>query len=440
MTRQEALCRELAAGKGWPVAKVYSDNDLSAYSGKRRPAYEEMLADLEARAIDAVLVVDQDRLTRHPAELESFIALADRLGVALANVSGDIDLSTSDGRFRARILGAVARQESEKKSERLKRQRDQHARLGLAHGGIRRFGYRPVRENGAAVLELVEAEAALIREATSRFLAGESLSQIALDWNRQKIPTVTGSTWRVTTLRTLLTGPHLAGLRVHRGEIVGNANWPAVLDRETWERVGAVLGDPRRAQKGRPAAHLLTGLVKCGKCGASVYSGRRPDGSRRYTCNFEAGRGCGRISVVAEPLEAHVSAYVLSALDSPQMAEALASAPDVDRSAVARQIEEDEGRLEALARDHYAEGIISKREYLAARESIEARLAGSRRQIVTATPATLPAGEDVRKLWASADVSTRRAIIALVVESVVIGPGTPGRKAFDPTRVTVNRL
>lgn len=96
------------------MAEVYVDNDLSAYSGKLRPAYERLLADLLAGLRDAVLVVDQDRLTRHPAELEGFIDLADRHGIALANVSGDVDLGTSDGRFRARIMGAVARQESER--------------------------------------------------------------------------------------------------------------------------------------------------------------------------------------------------------------------------------------------------------------------------------------------------------------------------------------
>src|SRR5690606_34296832 len=75
VARQEEMCRKLAAEKGWPVVDVYVDNDLSAYSGSRRPAYERMLADLESGAIDAVLVVDQDRLTRRPSELEAFIEL-----------------------------------------------------------------------------------------------------------------------------------------------------------------------------------------------------------------------------------------------------------------------------------------------------------------------------------------------------------------------------
>ncbi len=234
------------------MAGVYTDNDLSAFSGAARPAYDRMVADLEAGVVDAVLVVDQDRLTRHPRELEEFIIMADRLGVLLANVSGEIDLGTSDGRFRARIMGAVARQESEKKSERLKRQRDQQARMGLATGGRRRFGYRHARDaNGRATLAVIEEEAALVREAAVRFLGGESLRRIASDFNRGGISTVTGAPWRVTTLTTLLAGPQVAGLRVHRGEIIGEAAWDAILDRTTWEQIRAKLGDPRRTRTGR---------------------------------------------------------------------------------------------------------------------------------------------------------------------------------------------
>ncbi|MDQ4130371.1 MAG: recombinase family protein, partial [Actinomycetota bacterium] len=151
--RQVELCEKLSSDKGWPVAQVYTDNDVSAYSGKKRLDYERMLKDLEAGLVDAVVCVDTDRLTRRPAELEAFIELADRLKVPLANVSGDTDLSTSDGRFKARIMGAVARQESEKKSERLRRQREQLAHKGLPHPGRRSFGFeegrKEVRESEA---------------------------------------------------------------------------------------------------------------------------------------------------------------------------------------------------------------------------------------------------------------------------------------------------
>ncbi len=46
--RQENECRALAERLGWRVIEVFGDNDLSAFSGRRRPAYERMLHDIEA--------------------------------------------------------------------------------------------------------------------------------------------------------------------------------------------------------------------------------------------------------------------------------------------------------------------------------------------------------------------------------------------------------
>ena len=68
--RQLADCRKLAETLGWPVADEYVDNDVSAYSGKPRPQYRRMLADIEGATIDAVLVYHPDRLTRQNKELE----------------------------------------------------------------------------------------------------------------------------------------------------------------------------------------------------------------------------------------------------------------------------------------------------------------------------------------------------------------------------------
>src|SRR5450631_4777956 len=81
VTRQLQDCRKLAADRGWPVGAEYVDNDVSAYSGRPRPQYERMLADLVAGQRDAVIVYNLDRLHRRPVELEDFVALCERAGV-----------------------------------------------------------------------------------------------------------------------------------------------------------------------------------------------------------------------------------------------------------------------------------------------------------------------------------------------------------------------
>src|ERR671910_2449931 len=134
--RQETDCRALAERLGWEIIAVHADNDLSAYSGKPRPGYRALLADLRAGVADAVLVWHTDRLHRSPAELEEYIGVCEPRGVPTMTVkAGPIDLATPAGRMVARQLGAVGRYESEHKSERIKRKMAQKAENGEWLGG-----------------------------------------------------------------------------------------------------------------------------------------------------------------------------------------------------------------------------------------------------------------------------------------------------------------
>src|SRR3954447_6457093 len=129
VARQREDCVALCTAKGWTPAE-YVDNDVSASSAKKRPAYERMLADIRDGRIGAVVAWDLDRLHRRPIELERFMDLADAHRLALATVSGDVDLSTAQGRLTARLKGAVARHEIEHKSDRQKRAARQKASRG----------------------------------------------------------------------------------------------------------------------------------------------------------------------------------------------------------------------------------------------------------------------------------------------------------------------
>src|SRR5207245_2007510 len=122
--------RELAKRKGWHIGRVYVDNDISAFSGKRRPQYERMVADVKAGTIDGIVTYHIDRLVRRPIELEQFLQVCEDAKLsALATCEGDIDLGSRDGQFMARVVGAVARKESDDKSRRL---RSKHAELAAA--------------------------------------------------------------------------------------------------------------------------------------------------------------------------------------------------------------------------------------------------------------------------------------------------------------------
>lgn len=206
-------CRKLADSLGCSVAEEYVDNDLSAYSGKRRPGYERMLADLRDGERDAVIVYHVDRLTRRPIELEQFLEALDAAKVRQVRfVVGDTDLNTGDGLLVVRMLAAVAANESATKSRRVRRKMEQNAAAGLPHGGwVRAYGFAEDK------VTVIESEAVVIRQLAERYLAGESLRSLAAWLEDNGIRSVVGKPWRSPTVRTLLRPGRIAGLREHRG-------------------------------------------------------------------------------------------------------------------------------------------------------------------------------------------------------------------------------
>ena len=99
-----------------------------------------MLADIREGRLGAVVVWDLDRLHRRPIELEAFMALADEKHLALATVSGDVDLSTAQGRLVARLKGSVAAHEGEHRKARQLRATRQPPNAGVPNW-TRAFGY-----------------------------------------------------------------------------------------------------------------------------------------------------------------------------------------------------------------------------------------------------------------------------------------------------------
>src|SRR5450759_1156591 len=123
VSRQLSACRELCDAKGWTVAQVLTDNDISATTGKRRPGFETLLTSNPRR----IVVWHVDRLVRLSKELERVIDL----GVNVYAVkSGHIDLSNPAGRAVAKTITAWAQYEGEQKATRQVASNIQRAQRG----------------------------------------------------------------------------------------------------------------------------------------------------------------------------------------------------------------------------------------------------------------------------------------------------------------------
>lgn len=445
--RQEADCRAVAKRKGWTVTATYTDDDVSAYSGRPRPAWNRLREDIEAGAVDALVAWHIDRLTRSPRELEDVIDFAERQGLELATATGDVDLGNPTGRLVARMLGAAARHESEHKSERQLRERRQNAERGLLSGGGHRpFGY------AADGVTVVEDEAEVIREMARRILAGESQMSVCRDIAARGVLTPLGKRWTPTVLRRLLASARISGRREHSpkaawngttrpllGEIVADAVWPAIISVEDSDRLRRVLSDPAR-RKYSPASgrkYLLSGVLQCGLCGNGLVGCPR-EGVPRYICHRMPGTSrCGGVATNAARTDELVRDMVLVALDSAETREALARRDDIDPELVAAIARDEEALVDLAAEKD--DGVIARGEYLARRGRIEKRLQANRTKLARAThaqPLDAFVGssyDEMRERWDAMNTSQRRATVGTVLDRVVVNTADPRRK-WDPAR------
>jgi site-specific DNA recombinase len=436
ISRQLADCERLAKRRGWTVVERYVDSDISAYSGKRRPEYLRMLDDVDAGTVQAVLVYHADRLHRHPRELEDFIDLCQRTKTKIATVSGDLDLSTHEGQLLARITGAVARKESDDKSRRIRRKHEELAVAGkVSGGGTRPYGYdadkRTIRPD----------EAAVVRDCARGVLAGDSLRSICSDLNERGVSTVTGKPWTSQTLRRMLMSPRISGQREHRGEIVAKAEWPAIITPRQTQRLQAKLGDPERRTNRASRRYLLTRLLRCSHCRGTLVARPRDDGRRRYVCASGPGfGGCGKTTVIADPVEQFIAEAVLHRLETPRLPEARKRTPsDAKGAEWQTEIEARQGQLDELA-TLWAEGEITRGEWMKARTPIEQRLTTAKKKLaaLNRTAVLLPFIEDaklLREQWQTMTLSRQHQIVAATLQHIEVRPALRGRNRFDESRL-----
>lgn len=428
--RQVADARALACARGWSVAQVYEDVDLSAYKRVPRPEYERMLGDLRDGAITHVVVWKLDRLVRHPAEFERFWEVCEKAGGKLVSVNEPIDTSNELGLVIVRILIAFARLESATIATRIRSKQREIAAEGRHHGGGRRaYGL------SADWRAIVPEEAAFIRDAAQRLLAGESLRGVVRDLTEKGMRASNGKPWRAANFRHMLTKERLSGSvdGVHGGI-------PAILDEDTHRRLILLLSDKRRLlHSGSARTHLLSGLLRCGLCGGPMYAHRAPNGKRyNYACAKHAG-GCGRVVIHGPNAEEQVEEMVLVAAESPEFSSAVERRRK--RTGVVvdfDQLREDEAALMALDRARYVERTLSQERYDVLVRELQARIEDTKAKIMRreSESVVVALGNEARAKWAASGLEWRRTFITAMAERIEVTPATL-RGRYDPERIQV---
>lgn len=447
VTRQREDSTALCEQRGWSLAGTFTDNDLSATSGKHRPDYAAMLEAAERGEFDVLVCWHLSRLWRNRRERAEGIERLKAARVSIRCVRGpDLDLSTAYGRAMAGLLGEFDTMEVEVKSERQRRAAQQAAEAGKATGGgSRPYGY------AADKMTVIESEAAVIRECAARLLAGETLRSVAADLNRRGIASTTGKQWSTTALRAMLCSARISGRRSHTpgesgvrrlcGEITcDTAVWPAIISVADSDRLRALLSRPeRRTSPGTARKTMLSGILVCSLCGRPMVS-RPRSGVPRYICNDDPGRGqgmpCGKTAVHGEHTNDRIRDLVLAALENPDLVERLRHRGNPEPDLI-EQIRADEDELEQLAAD-LGNREISRAEWKAARAPVVVRLEAARSRLsrnsrTTALDSFVGTWEEMSSRWELSNTSQRRAVVTAVVESIVVHPPAI-RGRFDPER------
>lgn len=189
---QSERVRAMAVVQGRVLDDLIVDAGESAKS-LERPGMEHLLALVEARSVDMVIIAKLDRLTRSVADLAELLRRFERRGVTLVSVADSLDTGSAAGRLVLNIMVSVSQWEREAIGERT---RDvlQHKKADGQRVGTVPYGFR-VASDGRS-LEPEASEQALLAQMQRQRDRGQSTRAIAAALNGAGHRTRRGSPWR----------------------------------------------------------------------------------------------------------------------------------------------------------------------------------------------------------------------------------------------------
>jgi len=350
-------------GEGWQVVAEHFDDGGYTGANMDRPALMRLLAAVESRSVDCVVVYKVDRLSRSLMDFARIIEVFDQNGASFVSVTQQFNTTTSLGRLTLNILLSFAQFEREIISERTRDKMSAARRKGKWIGGHPVLGY-DIDPNGGRLIVNPE-EADQVRTLFDLYLELGSLLPVLQEAERRGFRTKGWTTkdgevrggQRIAkgTLHGILTNVIYTGMVDHKGDQYPGEH-ERIVEQETWDRVHETLhrgtgGDGARFRNKFGA--LLRGLLFCVPCGSPMmhtYTMRKSKRYRYYVCYNAQQRGwknCESKSVPAQAIESAVLGSIRRIGTDPKLAEAVA-AEALDQ--VARQRREVDQESEAQRR------------------------------------------------------------------------------------------
>ncbi len=301
---QRARIDDYCAAQGWELVDVFS---YVRSGGSNQKELEQILARVKQDRIQAVVVMELDRLARDMVSTLLFLEDLHAAGARFVSVADNLDLTTPEGELQMHILATFAMFFRRQLSRKVKAGKLERAKAGK-RDGERPYGYQPSGDTWA----IDPVEAPIVQQVYQWYLHEDlGFRAIAKRLNAQGVPGQKGrvGTWDARTIERMLRREAYVGDLVHgkwiwhRGRdgqshlergpqpLVVPDTHPAIIDRAMWDAVQARLAvKAQLGPRGQQTPYLLSGLVRCGACGAAMVAvqrgPRRKDGTRPpvYIC------------------------------------------------------------------------------------------------------------------------------------------------------------
>jgi site-specific DNA recombinase len=311
---QVALCTRYAEREGYEVVAVYDDPATSGASILTRLGLTKLMADAVQRKFDAVIIEEVDRLARDMGDIATIDKQLTFSDVAILTVYGG-KLDTLALGMRA-IQAQMFRVDN---SRKVRRGLSGKVRNGRSAGGLA-YGYQadPIEKG---VLHIVPDEAKIVRRIYSEYLNGASPRQIAHQLNVERVAPPRGQRWNASAISGWQSrGSGILRNRLYAGQYVWNKNRMVIdpntgkrvsrpnpqedlevaelphlriVDQQVFDAVQAMIAprtrSPRETGAMKRPKRLLSGLLKCGACGAGMsVKGKDRTGRPRIQCSAHA--------------------------------------------------------------------------------------------------------------------------------------------------------
>lgn len=296
---QEAACRALSAVQRCDQVDVFTDLDVSG--GKRaRRGYDAMLARIRAGGVDVIAAYDQSRAFRSTLIAAEFMELLEQRAhqsIEVHFVHGSFDRSTVGG-FSYSVLAAAHQMERKMTGDKI-REAYRHMNARGQVTGMAPYGYR----RSAGNLEIDEDQAAVVRRLYYDYAAGQASTRaLTTRLNAEGIKKPgsrsRGLGWVPDTVVDLLQNVAYIGKtysvsRARREGQLITATWPAIIERDVFDRVQRVLAKNRSSGSGgvgRGVTHsyVFAGLLQCEACGRPLRA-LTAHNSSYYYCRRDVG-------------------------------------------------------------------------------------------------------------------------------------------------------